>query len=99
MSEKSKETEKEKEVGFENTVFISNGRKATIKAGKGIHAMRAQKMAGTDMDKYLNILMSLLVRIDTKPVTQEDLEDLPLADYMAIQAKFSEINFTSEQVK
>jgi hypothetical protein len=78
----------------EDEIKLSNGKTATIKQGKGKDALKAQKLCAGDSDKYLQILMSLLVKIDGQNITLEDLEDLPLNDFSKVQVKFSEINFT-----
>lgn len=41
----------------------------------------------------MNALMSRTVFIDGKPVIPEELDELPMNDYIKIQTEFSEINF------
>ncbi len=74
-------------------VTLSNGRIALIKAGKGRDAKEALRISGGREDEYMNALMSRTVLIDGKPVVPEELDELPMNDYIKIQTEFSEINF------
>lgn len=74
-------------------VTLSDGRKATIIKGKGRHANEAMKVSKGSSSDYINALMAQLVEIDGHKIVMEDLEELDLSDYLAIQTKFSEINF------
>lgn len=74
-------------------IELSTGSKAEILTGKGKHAQKALQITGGDQSKYLGALMAQLVLIDGKPVVMEDLEEMPLKDYMAISEAFSEQNF------
>lgn len=69
------------------------GKKAVIIPGVGKHSREALRIAGTNNDLFLPALMSLLVEIDGKGITVEQLEAIPLKDYNAIQTAFSEVNF------
>lgn len=77
----------------EKQVTLSDGRTAVIKKGKGKHAQNALKVAGGDGEKYITALMAQLVEIDGKRVVMEDLEEMDMKDFMAIQAEFAEANF------
>ncbi|MBL7718960.1 MAG: hypothetical protein JNL72_09000 [Flavipsychrobacter sp.] len=74
-------------------VTLSDGRIALIKAGKGRDAKEALRISGGREDEYMNALMSRTVSIDGKPVVPEELDELPMNDYIKIQTEFSEINF------
>lgn len=74
-------------------VTLSDGRIALIKAGKGRDAKEALRISGGREDEYMNALMSRTVLIDGKPVVPEELDELPMNDYIKIQTEFSEINF------
>lgn len=76
---------------------LPSGKKAVIYPGKGKHATNAIKIVGDDMSRYLPALMSQLVEVDGYPVVLEDLEEMPLQDFMALQAEFADQNFTSPQ--
>lgn len=75
------------------TVTLSDGRVATIKPGKGKHAQEALKVSGGNGDKYMSALMAQLVEIDGKRIVMEDLEELDLKDFLALQTAFAEQNF------
>lgn len=74
-------------------IELPSGVKAEILQGKGKHAQKAMQMTGGDQSKYLGALMAQLILLDGKPVVMEDLEEMPLKDYMAISEAFSEQNF------
>lgn len=86
-------------------ILLQDGKVALIMPGKGKHAMKAQRLlaeakTGSDentSDKYLSILMSMLVTIDKTAIIPEDLEEMPLSDYTRVQKEFSDINFTLVQ--
>jgi hypothetical protein len=75
------------------TVTLSDGRIAEIKPGKGRHAQEALKVSGGNGDKYMAALMAQLVEIDGKRIVMEDLEELDLKDFIALQTAFAEQNF------
>lgn len=74
-------------------VTLSDGRVATIIKGKGKHARKALMQADGKGDEYLSLLMASLVEIDGKKIVPEDLDELDMADYMAIQTAFADVNF------
>lgn len=78
-------------------ITLPSGRKATIEVGKGFHARKAMEMADGNTGLYLPSLMSQLIRIDGEYLVMEDFDELPLQDYMALQAEFADQNFTSPQ--
>ncbi len=76
---------------------LPSGKRVVIYPGKGRHAMEAIKMCDGKMDRYLPALMSQLVEVNGHAVVMEDLEEMDLQDFMALQAEFSDQNFTSPQ--
>lgn len=74
---------------------LPSGKTCEILPGKGKHARKAILMADGDGSKYLSALMMQLVLIDGESVVMEDLDEMPLADYMKLQAEFGDQNFTS----
>lgn len=82
-----------------NKILLSDGRLAEIKQGKGRHAIKAQNLSSGKQDAYMSILMAMLTTIDGKAIVPEDLEDLPLRDFTAIQVEFATQNFSSGEVK
>lgn len=72
---------------------LSNGKMCVVREGRGKHMKNAQRIAGTDKSAYMGALMSLLVKIDDESVTMEELEELPLRDYMKMMAVFTDVNF------
>ncbi len=75
------------------SVTLSDGRVATIIAGKGKHAKKAMMLSEGKGDEYLALLMAELVEVDGKKLVPEDFEAMPMKDYIAIQTAFAEINF------
>jgi tRNA splicing endonuclease len=72
---------------------LPSGKKVVIYPGKGFHSNRAMKECEGDTSRYIVCFMALLVEIDGKKVTSEDLEDLSSKEYMKLQTEFSEANF------
>lgn len=81
----------------EKTFNLPSGKVAVIKKGKGLHARRAMQHSDGDGSKYLGSLMSQLVLIDGAPIVPEDLDEMDLQDYMALQTEFADQNFTLPQ--
>lgn len=79
------------------TFTLPSGKVAVIKEGKGIHARNAIKMCDGDMSLYLSALMSQLITIDGNDVVMEDLDEMPMQDYMKLQSEFADQNFTLPQ--
>jgi hypothetical protein len=77
------------------TIKLSTGKVALIKQGKGKHARLAQRNIDKEQnpDSYMTALMASLVTIDDKAIVPEEMDELPLKDYMAIQTEFSLLNF------
>lgn len=79
-------------------IVLSDGRKAQIIKGKGRQAMAAQSDAlGADglpdMKKFYSSLMSALVLIDMKNLSPDDILDMDMKDYNAINSEFQALNF------
>lgn len=72
---------------------ISDGRLVIIRAGKGRDSVMAMRVSAGVGEKYVGALMAQLCTVAGKKITMEDMEDLPLRDYTAIQTQFAEINF------
>lgn len=72
---------------------LSRGEKVIILEGKGKHARIATQMADEQPGSYLGHLMSQLVTINGSPVVMEDLDELPLRDYLFIKVEFQYTNF------
>jgi hypothetical protein len=75
-------------------IELSDGRKATIVTEpKGSHQRKAQKMMGDDTSLFLFALISLCIEIDGKPITMEELDEMPMKDTIKLQAEFAGVNF------
>jgi len=81
----------------EKQFTLPSGKVAVIKEGKGLHARNAIKMCDGDMSLYLSALMSQLITIDGNPIVMEDLDEMPMQDYMKLQSEFADQNFTLPQ--
>jgi hypothetical protein len=79
------------------TFTLPSGKVAVIKEGKGLHARNAIKMCDGDMSLYLSALMSQLITVDGKELVMEDLDEMPMQDYMKLQSEFADQNFTLPQ--
>ena len=66
---------------------------AKIKEGTGADVEKATLIAGGNQSKYFSALMAGTTEIDGKPVIMEDLAEMPMKNYMRIQAAFADINF------
>ncbi len=69
------------------TVTLPSGRTAAIREGVGDDLRRAQIVAATDASLFLFALMARLVQIDGKAIAVEDLQEMKLADVLALQAE------------
>lgn len=73
-------------------ITLPSGKTAIIFEGKGVHSNQAMEIANGGK-KYLNALMSLLIEIEGEKMLPEEMENLPLKDYLALQGEFAEQNF------
>lgn len=80
-------------VPAKNEITLSDGRKAIVADGKGKHARDATRMADGDQSKYMGCLMAQLITIDGNKIVPEDLDEMPLKDYMALNVIFADQNF------
>lgn len=75
-------------------VTLSDGRVAVIRPGKGRDAMNAQKVSGTNVEKFFPALMAQLITIEGVQLVMEDFEELPLQDYLTLQGEIAGTNFS-----
>ncbi len=71
-------------------IVLSDGRKAIVKEGKGRDLFWAMENASTQ-NEIIKMLVIRLVEIEGKPITEDELEDLPIADAMALLNEVSKI--------
>jgi len=71
-------------------ITLPSGRVAQIKEGKGKDLFWALSNS-TGQNDIIKLLIVRLTEIDGKPLTEDDLEELPLADVMALMKEFTEI--------
>jgi len=79
-------------------VKLSDGRVAIIRKGKGKDLFKAQQLA-TKPEEVPKLLLVLLTTIDGKPATEDDIDELPLEDVMALMNAFSELHPFSQTPK
>lgn len=60
-------------------IVLSDSRKAVIKEGKGRDLFWAFENA-TTQNEIIKMLVIRLVEIEGKPITEDELEDLPISD-------------------
>ncbi len=75
--------------GFMKEITLPSGRVARIKEGKGKDLFWALSNS-TGQNDIIKLLMVRLTEIDGKPITEDDLEELPLADVMTLMKEFTE---------
>jgi hypothetical protein len=71
-------------------ITLPSGRIARIKEGKGKDLFWAISNS-TGQNDVIKLLIVRLTEIDGKPITEDDLEELPLADVMVLMREFTEI--------
>jgi len=71
-------------------ITLPSGRVARIKEGKGKDLFWALSNS-TGQNDIIKLLIVRLTEIDGKPITEDDLEELPLADVMALMREFTEL--------
>lgn len=64
-------------------IVLSDGRKAVIKEGKGRDLFWAFENA-TTQNEIIKMLVIRLVEIEGKSITEDELEEMPLADVMTL---------------
>jgi hypothetical protein len=72
-------------------ITLPSGRIARIKEGKGKDLFWALSNS-TGQNDIIKLLIVRLTEIDGKPITEDDLEELPLADVMTLMKEFTEIH-------
>ncbi len=78
-------------------IKLSDGRTAVIKDGKGKDLFWAQRNA-TDSSEIIKLLIVRLTEIDGKPIAEDDLDEMPMADVMLLIGEFSkEFSFLSQE--
>jgi len=71
-------------------ITLPSGRSARIKEGKGKDLFWALSNS-TGQNDIIKLLIVRLTEIDGKPITEDDLEELSLADVMTLMKEFTEI--------
>jgi hypothetical protein len=71
-------------------ITLPSGRVARIKEGKGKDLFWALSNS-TGQNDIIKLLIVRLTEIDGKPITEDDLEELSLADVMLLMREFTEI--------
>lgn len=69
------------------TITLPSGKTAAIRSGFGRDLRRAQQAAGTDAGAFMFALLAMLVQIDGRAIAMEDLDEMSLADVMALQTE------------
>ncbi len=81
-------------------VVLSNGKKVIVKKGKAKDYIQARKIATSSNTDVFLVLLHLLVETpEGKKLTLEELEELPLGDYMALENALFEVNPLPEDLK
>jgi hypothetical protein len=72
-------------------ITLPSGKIAKIKEGKGKDLFWALSISTRQHD-IIKLLIVRLTEIDGKPITEDDLEELPLADVMVLMKEITEIH-------
>jgi hypothetical protein len=72
------------------TVTLPSGVVAVIGIFKGRHISQAQKIVGSDTEKYLFALIAITTLFDGKAVTMEEVEDMDGWDCLKLMGIFSD---------
>jgi hypothetical protein len=75
---------------FLKELTLPSGRIAKIKEGKGKDLFWALSNS-TGQNDIIKLLIVRLTEIDGKPIKEDDLEELSLADVMTLMKEFTEI--------
>ncbi|MCW2248679.1 hypothetical protein M2352_004339 [Azospirillum fermentarium] len=70
------------------TVVLADGKKASIRRGKGRDLLQAARMAGGAQDtiRLAFGIIAVLTLIDGLPITLEDVEDMGMGDVQTLMA-------------
>jgi hypothetical protein len=71
-------------------IILSDGRKAVIKDGKGRDLFEAMRLA-SEPGEISKMLLVRLVEIDGKPITEDDIDELPLTDAVKLLDAMSDL--------
>jgi hypothetical protein len=74
-------------------LLLPSGKTAMIRSGKGLHLMKAQRVA-KDAESIAYALVAELTEIDGKRILYDDLLEMDLKDVLALQAEVAG-NFTA----
>jgi hypothetical protein len=79
-------------------ITLPSGKKAAIKEGKGKDLFWAYRNAG-DPSEIVRLLMVRLIEIDSEPLTEDGIDELPISDVMALIKEFTEVYSPLSQQK
>jgi len=71
-------------------IVLPSGKKAVIKEGEGRDFFWAYRNAG-DPSEILRLLMVRLIEIDSEPLTEDGIDELPISDVMVLVKEFTEV--------
>lgn len=71
-------------------IKLSDGRVARIKEGKGKDLFWAYQMANTPSEIF-KLLMTRLVEINKKNITEEELDEMPMLDVITLMREVTEM--------
>jgi len=78
-------------------IKLSDGRIAKIRKGKGSDLFKAQRLAN-DPAEVSKLLLVFLTEIDGKPLTEDELEEMPLEDVLTLMTAFGELHPLSQNL-
>lgn len=80
------------------TIKLKDGRVATIKEGKGKDLFWAYQNANNPSE-IIKLLMLRLIEINKKPLTEEELDEMPVQDVMVLMRSVTEGIFPLSESK
>lgn len=81
----------EKESEILKTFKLPSGRTATIRKAFGRDVRKARVMAAGQPEMFTPALASVLMTIDGEPFAMEDMDDMEMSDYLAIELETAEL--------
>ncbi len=72
------------------TLKLPSGKTATIRKAFGRDVRKARVMSAGQPEMFTQALASILMMIDENPFTMEDMDDMEMPDYLAIEMEIAE---------
>lgn len=81
----------EKETEILKTFTLPSGKTAAIRKAFGRDIRKARVMAANQPEMFTSALASILMTIDGEPFAMEDMDEMEMLDYLAIEMETAEL--------